>query len=349
MDEIELLRRFRADQAAPSARDVETARAALMTAIERESDRGSDLARHRRARPLHRPWAAAVVAGATALATAAVLVITLSSGPGGTPSAAARVLHRVAAVAAGRPAQAPPRRGQYVYTKSREAYQSIHPAAGGLRSVLVPEIRQIWIAPDGAGRLREVTGRPLPLSAADRSAPPAVGSPGVGRRRVSDHSYPAGAGGLSYLNLSHLPTDPDALRQLIEERKVEGGPPGDAETFTIIGDLLRETYAPPRLRAALYEIASELPGVELRGTVRDEVGREGVGVAYVDRGLRHELIFDSKTSALLGERDVVVDPATAFADYGGHVPPVGAVVGYASYLASGVVNSTSARAHGLPG
>ena len=27
--------------------------------------------------------------------------------------------------------------------------------------------------------------------------------------------------------------------------KVEGGPPGDAETFTIIGDLLRETYAPP--------------------------------------------------------------------------------------------------------
>jgi len=52
-----------------------------------------------------------------------------------------------------------------------------------------------------------------------------------------------------------------------------GGPPGDWETFAIIGDLLRETHAPPALRAALYEVAANLSGVEYIGEVKDAVGR----------------------------------------------------------------------------
>jgi len=48
--------------------------------------------------------------------------------------------------------------------------------------------------------------------------------------------------------------------------KVEGGPPGPAEAFTQVGDLLRETDASPALRAALYSAAAGLAGVKsLRG------------------------------------------------------------------------------------
>ena len=128
------------------------------------------------------------------------------------------------------------------------------------------------------------------------------------------------------------------LRAKIESREIESGPPGDAETFTIIGDLLRETYAPPALRAALYQVAAGLPGVELVGETKDHEGRDGVGVAYTSEGIRHELIFDPDTSALLGEQDVVVDPAPTHLDVG-----AGTVLGWAAYLSSGVVDSISDR------
>jgi hypothetical protein len=340
MDEIELLRRFRADLPGPSAGQVETARAELMKAIAHESERQSVPASRRPALRLRPAWVVAVGAAA-ALAIAAVLLVALASGPGGTPSAAAQALQQAASVAAAQPGQPPPQGGQYVYTKTRSAYLNLY----GTWSVQVPGTREAWIAPDGSGRLRETRGEPRFLSDQQRTQWRAAGSPALGEPGVFDH--PFGPRGLHYLDLSHLPTDPDALRQVIEERKVESGPPGDAETFTIIGDLLRETYASPELRAALYQVASELPGVELLGLVRDEAGREGVGVAYTDQGVRNELIFDRKTSALLGEREVLVDPgATQDLDF---PAPPGTVISYASHLASGVVDSTSARAPGLTG
>ena len=336
MDEIELLRRFRAHLPDPNPNEVETARAELMQAIERQSTGRLAPTKLGRARPVHRRWLAAAGAGAAVFGAAAVLLIALSSGPGGTPGAAAHVLRQAASVAASRPGQAPPQEGQYVYTKSKGADLSLHPVRGGLGGVLIPSVRQSWIGPDGSGRTREIRGRSRSIAPPHR----AVGS--QRGHRVIDHLY--GPGQLSYLDLSHLPTDFDALRQLIEERKVEGGPPGDTETFAIISDMLRESYAPPKLRAALYEIASQLPGVELLGRVRDPVGREGVAVAYPQNGVRQELIFNPNTSILLGVRDVLVDPATAEL----RAPP-GTVVGYTSYLASGIVDSTSAGAHGLSG
>ena len=49
----------------------------------------------------------------------------------------------------------------------------------------------------------------------------------------------------------------------------------DDETFTLVGDMLRNTYLPPAFRAALYRVVAELPKVELRGEVKDPVGRTG--------------------------------------------------------------------------
>ena len=85
-------------------------------------------------------------------------------------------------------------------------------------------------------------------------------------------------------------------------------------------------------------MAAGLPGVELVGDTKDPVGLDGMAVAYAHEGLRHDLIFDPDTSALLGERSVVVDPSK-----GGFDVEPGTVVGWAAYLSSGIVDSTSDR------
>ena len=159
-------------------------------------------------------------------------------------------------------------------------------------------------------RLVETTGTPSFPTQKDETVWRAAGSPDLGGNQTTDESFKAGApdqGGLFYFDLSNLPTDPSQLKQLIEERKIEGGPSGDAETFTIIGDMLRETYAPPALRAALYQIVADLPGVEYVGRVTDDAGRTGIAVAYPNAqgGLREELVFDPDTSKLLAERSVL--------------------------------------------
>ncbi len=86
--------------------------------------------------------------------------------------------------------------------------------------------------------------------------------------------------------------------------------------------------------------------MKLLGDVRDPVGRIGTGVAYTDhrRGTRHELIFDPGTSALLGERDILVAPQP-----NGLKAAPGTVFGYAAYLESKVVDSTGEAPRGSHG
>ncbi len=288
-----------------------------------------------------RRWKLAAAVAAAAVAIALAVPALLPGGrPGGAQSVAADVLLRAAGAAAAQEATPPPGPGQYVYTKTQAAWESTWAGVGTSHdqsfSVLMPVTREAWIGTDGSGRLLETNGNPTFLTEYDRSVWIASGRPDLGGNATHDEAYEPG--GLSYLDLTKLPTDADELRAMIEERKVEGGPPGDAETFTIIGDLLRETYAPPALRAALYRIASELPGVELIGHVKDPVGRAGIAVAYPNSGVRHELIFDPETSALLAERTVITDPTQAHLQV-----PTGTVVGWAAYLASGIVDSTSQR------
>lgn len=183
--------------------------------------------------------------------------------------------------------------------------------------------------------LTSATGNEF-LSEAQRAAWVAAGSPRLGSSRVSEDRI---EGGNELLDTSDLPTDPKALRELIEARKAPQfvNPPGEAETFTLIGDLLRETYLPPAFRAALYEVTAELPGVELLGEVEDPAGRTGIGVAYegAREGTRSELIFDPDTSVLLGERHIVVGARVAKSLR----VPLGTEIGSTAYLESGVVDS----------
>ncbi|MHB1293754.1 MAG: CU044_5270 family protein [Anaerolineae bacterium] len=221
----------------------------------------------------------------------------------------------------------------YRYTRSESTYLSMVAGPGERTLVaLVPRSRQIWVAPDGSGRIREVSGEPIFLAERDRVAWEAAGSPPLGLATNQDF----GPGELHYEDLQGLPTDPDALAAFLRQRADQpSGTPVEARVFSLVGDLLRESNAPPALRAALYKVLAEVAGVELVGHVTDGAGRPGVAVAlttdYGEAKQRRTLIFDPFTSALLGEEQVLLERV----DWTAARPPV--VIGRVTYLEAGVV------------
>jgi hypothetical protein len=285
---------------------------------------------HAPARPAGAPRRRARLAlPAVAAAVAAVaLAVAFSGGGHGTEGAAAATLRRAASVAR---AQAPlvPGPGQYLYTRSVDAYVDTTVPAGGAGTeynVLVPHVREIWLGPDG-GRLYETSGAPRFLTARDRARWIAAG-------RLALTEAPS-ATPLSPAKPLDLPSDPDALFARLAHDAAGHGATLDGEIFTLVGDSLRETSATPAQRAALYQVASRIPGVEPLGRVADSAGRTGVGVARDDHGIRSVLIFDPDTSALLSEEEVALPGNSA-----GY--PAGTRVGYATYLEQAIVDSDTA-------
>jgi hypothetical protein len=90
--------------------------------------------------------------------------------------------------------------------------------------------------------------------------------------------FPAGGRGLTWDQLYALPTDSPKLERELRDGIQGAGPDDDSELFVIVGDLLRESPAPPALRKALWEVAARVPGVTLVGAVTDSSGRAGVAV-----------------------------------------------------------------------
>jgi hypothetical protein len=243
----------------------------------------------------------------------------------------------------------------YRYTKSDDAYRVHYDACSTTPpiqmtcpaappddwefSVLVPHTREIWVAPDGSGRLLVKRGEPRFLGPQDKAEWEAVGRPQLDRPRTSDETF--GPDGLSYTDFSEYSLDPDELYDQIRSKAEGYGPSTDAEMLVLVGDLLRETVAPPELRAALFRVAARIPGVELVGESTDPAGRKGVAVARTsdDAGFleRNELIFDPHTSELLAERQFLLERV----DWIDAEP--GTLIGYAVYLESGIVDSTSER------
>ena len=90
--------------------------------------------------------------------------------------------------------------------------------------------------------------------------------------------FPAGGTALTWNQLYALPTDPAQLTATLNADIKGAGPNPESELFTIVGDLLRESPAPPALRKALYDVAAGIPGVHLTGKVTDMLGKTGTGV-----------------------------------------------------------------------
>lgn len=326
-------------RADPVSADIGEAPAALFARVlasaraEAPSSRSEvQLRRHRRRLASRRAVAVAAVA-AVALVAVSVTALLPAGETGGPSPAAAAVLVHAARAAAKQPATAPPGPGQFVYTKSEGVFgNTTVPNGGQAFNTVQRYTRQQWIGPDGSGRILQVAGTPQLATSADRAAWVADGKPNLAESTGNiDGKW--GPGGLYYLDLSQVPTDPAALKQLIEQRKLEDGPTGNAETFTIIGDLLRDSYAPPAVRSALYTVAAQLPGVQLIGPTQDQLGRAGTAVGYPSQGNTQELIIDPQTSALLAEQTLDSN---------------GTVVGWTAYLSSGIVGSVSAAVSTAP-
>lgn len=288
---------------------------------------------------------AAATLAVVAAVTISLLVPGSSSGnqAGRKRASVTDVLTALAGAAARQPAVRPPGPGQYQYT------DSVSRTLGELAQYRRPfwvsylQTRQIWIGWNGSGRLAEASSDPRFPTPHDRAAWIADGRPHLPATGHFDQRFGRNGLTLGPVNEWKLPTNPARLGAMLRKRAIEGGPPGPREDFVQVGDLLRETDAPPALRAALFKVAASIPGVRILGRVTDRLGRAGIVVAYLDRrpagkyrgmhGL-DELIFAPKTSALLDEQTVLVNTRAHRA----------AITSWTAYIATGVVDSVTAIA-----
>ena len=309
MDELDLIRSFRAHTAPPTSAARARARRAWSP---RESRRGS--------RPLIRRLAL----GASGLAVATALGFTLLGGGEGRLSVsdarAAETLRSAAAEAEahGLPA---PRPGEYVYFRSRQAQRR---SAGGY-AWFERSIRESWIGADGALRTR-VSAQPIAFAGPGaRARWEAAGRPELSELpAVETHRFPTagrkvipfGGSRLTYPELLALPTGSTELYRRIRAAAEQGG--GDSvedESFTIVSDVVRFVPLPAELRAAFFRAAAQIPGIGYSERARDLAGRTGVGIWFEDDSGRTTLIFDPATYELLGSRDGSTF-ATAFIEEG---------------------------------
>jgi hypothetical protein len=251
----------------------------------------------RRPRRPHRkrmPWLVAACTAAVAAVVAGTTVTMLSNHSGGTQAGGekpasvtsgnstggtdvtAAVLLRAAGKAAGAQKGGWPNAAYWhvvsVYVRSGKTYH-----------------RDIWISHYGNGVLRDdgVSSGPMDLGQASFE-------------------------GLSWAQLYALPTDPAQLQSVLQSKFTNGFPKGSpspgavsqsAELYTVVGDLLRESPASPALREALYEVAANIPGVEVKGHYTDALGRTGIAV---ERG-GEILVVDPSNGQLLA--DIEGDPS----------------------------------------
>ena len=159
---------------------------------------------------------------------------------------------------------------------------------------------QVWVPVDNVCRTgleRGITATGHMSSSTFSAQQPGVKCPNIGC--LNDPTYRL---------LQTLPTNPHALLAMIYRIERGHGPGPAQEAFVTIGDLLRNTIAPPKVAAALYRAAALIPGVTLVPDATDAIGRHGVAVARigpgVDGGVREELIFSRATLQLIGERTV---------------------------------------------
>jgi hypothetical protein len=254
--------------------------------------------------PRRRLLRPALTLPAVGLALAGALVVTtLSTGDHspapaagtGTPHGAAVLLNRIAAASMETDTK-PVKDGQFVYVRSLT--RSNEGTIEGPVKLGATHKREVWLSQNPApvtdiGLIREF-GDDIPIVSAG-----ADGSDDTG-------AVPAGIDRPTYAWLASLPTDPEALLQLLYRQPRL---PGITETreeavFKQIGSLLGETEMPARNSAALYKAVAKIPGVTETPDVVDAAGRKGFGITLsTATPTRSEWIFDKRSLAYLGSRD----------------------------------------------
>ena len=257
--------------------------------------------------PRRRPTRRAAAAGV--LLASLIGGVLILRGGGNAPASAAELMLRTAALAAGRDTPTPG--GPYLYSKSEADVLITSGENTRGWSVTLPVTEETWIASDGSGRSRSSTGPPRYFGLRDQERWEAAGSPEFASG-FSDEQFPAGI--LLYEDLRLLPTRVSALEGVLRDSVSSQHLPSDVAVFGRVGELLARGDASPGLRAALYRVVAQLPGVELIGDTTDPSGRPGIAVAmtYDESGAAVQvvMIFDADTSALLAQESVLLERAS---------------------------------------
>lgn len=321
MDDLEFLKTHAPSTEGPGEAATARARDALRARMGAEE--APQAARWRE--PRRHPWRWVGVAAACVAAAAVGGSFLLNGSPARPDTAAAAALHKAAATARRQPSPPPLALGEYLYVKSEGVQLSMSEATGiRTRSTFV---REVWMGEQG--RVHSTSGEPQFVTPKDRETWIAAGRPDIGGAGTMDEPLD------KYVPLD-LSTDPDELLARIKADAKGQGNGLYTEMFVLVGDALRETAASPAQRAALYEVAARIPGVELVGNVTDSAGRPGIAVAMTDTTshMRQVLTFDPKTSQLLAEEQTVV----AGNEFGWSP---GTLVGRTTYLVHAVVGSNT--------
>jgi hypothetical protein len=280
--------------------------------------------------------------------------------------------------------EAPPRPGQFLYAETMgahlEAWDPNNPAGfkakpryftdrqlgeSDAMPALVSTLKQVWTGSDGKTRERETLGRVKLLSADDQLRWEEAGSPPPWAFDPSEHDVGRdGSGSLvkdfaskafrgrrefTYMSrVSGLPTEPEALRLAIENRRassaaLDPSPAGSQRggaTVERLLDILSEPLASAPLRAAAFRALAEIPGIGLERDVVDVAGRRGDAIAWVrERGFGRQFIFDPRTSRILAQAEMIFNAKAA--GYPG--VPDGTVFRATAYLESAIVDSRRER------
>jgi hypothetical protein len=178
--------------------------------------------------------------------------------------------------------------GSYVYTRTT------FPSNVGTQSFGTVET---WWATDDSGRINNVSG--YHAGQADSYGP---------------GEFPNDTG-----DLSGLSTDPSVLaRQMIDRTGPNGASPEPYNEFTpgpgqdghltaglvrSIGELLRDPNASPELRAALFTVLAEQPGMAVVENTTDPAGRPATELWIETENEIHHLWFDANSHQLMATED----------------------------------------------
>jgi len=274
----------------------------------------------------------------------------------------------------------PPGPGQFLYTKTEVTnLQGWLPKGHGkgskehpryfvpindpsARYALVPVLKEVWTAPDGKTHVRETLGQVNFLSSANQKLWEDAGSPPPWAFDPSEHDVSRDSSGhrlkefaaktfrgrheFTYLSrLSQLPTEPEALRLAVENRRGGSSPldpspassPRGGATVERLLEILSEPITSPALRAAAFNALAEIPGIGFERDVADAAGRRGDAISWIrESGFGRRFIFDPHTGKILAEAEMIFGPK-ATAEYGA---PAGTPYRETAYLQSGIVDST---------
>ncbi|MGH3393751.1 MAG: hypothetical protein ACRDPO_03590 [Streptosporangiaceae bacterium] len=131
-----------------------------------------------------------------------------------------------------------------------------------------------------------------------------------------------------------LPTSPGAMLSYLYRTR-EGDNPPAVESYIHAGDLLRQDYLRPAELAALFRALERIPGVSVAGHAVNLIGQRGIAVQQTYHGISDQLIFNPRTYAVIGERQVVVSASSGLR--------VGAVLDATAVLKIAVVDHVGQR------